>query len=89
MCAQFTIQIIFSGCAGGFPILIAGRYAEDFGLVLEECNPYKGKDGKCSTKPTCERHYTIQSSFVGGYYGGSVNVSFQTSFILMCVEQYH
>ena len=31
------------GCDGGFPYLIAGKYAEDFGAVPEYCNPYKGK----------------------------------------------
>lgn len=27
------------GCSGGFPYLV-GKYAEDFGLVHENCNPY-------------------------------------------------
>ena len=30
------------GCDGGFPYLISGKYAEDFGLVEESCNPYTG-----------------------------------------------
>jgi cathepsin C len=27
------------GCEGGFPYLI-GKYAEDFGIVEDSCNPY-------------------------------------------------
>jgi len=59
------------GCAGGFPYLISGKYAEDYGLVLEDCNPYKGSDGKCQTKTTCPRHYFTNYKYVGGYYGAS------------------
>ena len=40
------------GCEGGFPYLVAGRYSKDYGVVAEDCNPYLGKDGTCSTK-TC------------------------------------
>ena len=40
------------GCEGGFPYLVAGRFAKDYGVVAEDCNPYVGKDGACSTK-TC------------------------------------
>jgi len=57
------------GCDGGFPYLVAGRYGKDFGVVEENCNPYIGKDGSCSTKK-CTRHYTSRYSYVGGYYGG-------------------
>ena len=38
------------GCEGGVPYLVAGRYAKDYGVVEEGCNPYEGKDGACSTK---------------------------------------
>ena len=37
---------VIVGCEGGFAYLIAGKYAEDFGVVEESCNPYTGKDGK-------------------------------------------
>ncbi|CAL1544786.1 unnamed protein product [Lymnaea stagnalis] len=57
------------GCSGGFPYLISGKYAEDYGLVLEGCNPYKGVDGKCQTDPKCPRHYFTNYKYVGGYYG--------------------
>ncbi|XP_064632562.1 dipeptidyl peptidase 1-like isoform X2 [Lineus longissimus] len=76
-----TVQVTFStqdivecspysqGCAGGFPYLIGGKYAEDFGLVEEKCNPYTGKDGACSTDKKCKRHYSTNYRYVGGYYG--------------------
>jgi len=57
------------GCEGGFPYLVAGRYAKDYGVVEELCNPYQGKDGACSTKQ-CLKHYVSSYSYVGGYYGG-------------------
>uniref|UniRef100_A0A0B6ZA32 Dipeptidyl peptidase 1 n=1 Tax=Arion vulgaris TaxID=1028688 RepID=A0A0B6ZA32_9EUPU len=59
------------GCEGGFPYLIGGKYAEDYGLVLEDCNPYKGIDGKCQTNPACVRHYFTNYQYVGGYYGAT------------------
>ncbi|CAG5126919.1 unnamed protein product [Candidula unifasciata] len=59
------------GCAGGFPYLISGKYAEDYGLVLEECNSYKGIDGICTTNSTCPRHYFTNYKYVGGYYGAT------------------
>lgn len=76
-----TVQTIFStqdivecseysqGCDGGFPYLIGGKYAEDYGLVEESCNPYTGKDGACSTKKACDRSYSTRYQYVGGFYG--------------------
>ena len=63
-------NLLLLGCDGGFPYLVAGKYAEDYGLVLEKCNPYKGKDGKCQTQQNCERHYFTGYSYIGGFYGG-------------------
>ncbi|KAH3818718.1 dipeptidyl peptidase 1-like isoform X2 [Dreissena polymorpha] len=63
-CSQYS-----QGCEGGFPYLISGKYAEDFGLVLEECNPYKGSDGSCSTLQSCPRVYSTRYEYVGGFYG--------------------
>ena len=57
------------GCDGGFPYLISGKYAEDFGLVEESCNPYKGVDRECSTEKKCERKYSTKYHYVGGFYG--------------------
>lgn len=31
-CSQYS-----QGCDGGFPYLVSGKYAEDFGLVEESC----------------------------------------------------
>ncbi|XP_071084168.1 dipeptidyl peptidase 1-like [Haliotis cracherodii] len=63
-CSEYS-----QGCEGGFPYLIGGKYAEDFGLVEEACNPYKGKDGSCSTVASCGRRYSTRYEYIGGYYG--------------------
>ena len=60
------------GCEGGFPYLIGGKYAEDFGLVQEVCNPYKGVDHSCSTIATCPRQYSTKYEYIGGFYGAYV-----------------
>jgi cathepsin C len=57
------------GCDGGFPYLIAGKYAEDFGVVAESCNPYTGNDGTCHTDQTCSRQYATHYKYIGGFYG--------------------
>mgnify|MGYP000642681493 CR=1 FL=1 len=43
-CAEYA-----QGCDGGFPYLIAGKFAQDFGVLADSCYPYKGVGGKCST----------------------------------------
>ncbi|RUS75039.1 hypothetical protein EGW08_017220 [Elysia chlorotica] len=63
------------GGGGGLPYLIGGKYAEDFGLVDEKCNLYKGFDGKCSTDKSCSRYYMTDYKYVGGYYGGCNEVA--------------
>ncbi|GFO42825.1 dipeptidyl peptidase 1 [Plakobranchus ocellatus] len=82
------------GCEGGFPYLVAGKYAEDYGLVLEKCNPYKGMDGTCHTDPGCERHYFTNYAYIGGYYGGCNEVLMQQAIYLrgpiaVSFEVYH
>ncbi|MCL4151157.1 UNVERIFIED_CONTAM: hypothetical protein GTU68_042760, partial [Idotea baltica] len=64
-------SILSQGCIGGFNYLIAGRYAQDQGVVAEECNPYQGVDifGGCGTDTSCSRTYVSEYSYVGGYYG--------------------
>jgi len=57
------------GCDGGFPYLISGKYSEDFGIVDESCNPYTGRDGSCTTNSTCQRSYSTNYHYVGGFYG--------------------
>ena len=42
------------------------RYAQDVGVVLEQCSPYEGKDDVCRTKTQCARHYTAYYRYVGG-----------------------
>uniref|UniRef100_A0A8C6FKF4 Dipeptidyl peptidase 1 n=1 Tax=Moschus moschiferus TaxID=68415 RepID=A0A8C6FKF4_MOSMO len=58
------------GCEGGFPYLIAGKYAQDFGLVEEDCFPYTGTDSPCRLKEGCFRYYSSEYHYVGGFYGG-------------------
>ena len=57
------------GCDGGFPYLIAGKYAEDYGVVEEECFPYLGRDSACLTNQNCIRYYSTKYYYVGGFYG--------------------
>lgn len=64
-CSQYA-----QGCAGGFPYLIAGKYAQDFGLVEEACFPYTGTDSPCTVKEGCFRYYSSEYHYVGGFYGG-------------------
>uniref|UniRef100_UPI00398E39E4 dipeptidyl peptidase 1 n=1 Tax=Pristiophorus japonicus TaxID=55135 RepID=UPI00398E39E4 len=63
-CSQYS-----QGCDGGFPYLIAGKYAQDFGLVEEGCFPYVGTDTPCTIKKSCYRYYASQYYYVGGFYG--------------------
>ncbi|XP_067890076.1 dipeptidyl peptidase 1 [Heterodontus francisci] len=63
-CSQYS-----QGCDGGFPYLIAGKYAQDFGLVEEHCFPYIGQDTPCTIKKSCYRYYTSEYYYVGGFYG--------------------
>ncbi|KAH6923823.1 hypothetical protein HPB50_007769 [Hyalomma asiaticum] len=58
-------------CSGGFAYLIGGKYAQDYGVVDEHCNPYTGRDGPCKTSPNCTRHYVAKYRYCGGYYGAS------------------
>ncbi|XP_021941871.1 dipeptidyl peptidase 1-like [Zootermopsis nevadensis] len=62
-CSQLS-----QGCDGGFPYLVAGKYAKEFGAVEEKCNPYVGGGGSCTGR-TCLKHYTASYGYVGGYYG--------------------
>lgn len=62
-CSQLS-----QGCDGGFPFLVAGKYAMEFGAVEEKCNPYVGGGGACTGR-TCLKHYTASYGYVGGYYG--------------------
>ncbi|KAF8793380.1 Dipeptidyl peptidase 1 like protein [Argiope bruennichi] len=73
---QFSPQDVVScskysqGCEGGFPYAIAGKYAQDFGVLPEECYPYEGSDGSCAPKKDCKRFYVAEYNYVGGLFGG-------------------
>ncbi|XP_018408749.1 PREDICTED: dipeptidyl peptidase 1 [Nanorana parkeri] len=58
------------GCDGGFPYLIAGKYAQDFGIVEEADFPYTAGDTPCTLKGDSYRYYTAEYHYVGGFYGG-------------------
>ena len=77
MTPVFSTQDIVScseyaqGCDGGFPYLIAGKYAEDFGIVEESCFPYQGSDKVSCTRERsgCKRYHATDYYYIGGYYG--------------------
>ncbi|KAF0306549.1 Dipeptidyl peptidase 1 [Amphibalanus amphitrite] len=61
-CSEYS-----QGCDGGFPYLIAGKYAKDFGVVAESCNEYQAVDtATCGTDSSCGRTYTATYQYVGG-----------------------
>ncbi|XP_032075357.1 dipeptidyl peptidase 1 [Thamnophis elegans] len=64
-CSEYS-----QGCDGGFPYLIAGKYLQDFGVVEEDCFPYKGMDSPCTPVNDCYHYYTSNYYYVGGFYGG-------------------
>ncbi|VDL97390.1 unnamed protein product [Schistocephalus solidus] len=57
------------GCEGGFPYLIAGKYASDFGFTTEDEVPYRQAQEKCRTPTNASRHFSADYHYVGGYYG--------------------
>lgn len=61
-CSEYS-----QGCDGGFAYLIS-KYAEDFGLVQEQCFPYMGHDAPCQEKK-CVRQFGTGYHYVGGFYG--------------------
>ena len=70
-CSQYS-----QGCEGGFPYLVAGKYAQDFGVIADECYPYVGENQEECFAPEnnstkCkQRTYTYDYHYIGGYYGG-------------------
>jgi len=57
------------GCDGGFPYLIAGKFAQDYGVILEQDMPYLGHDQTCP-KVYVPQVYVSDYGYVGGFYGG-------------------
>ncbi|XP_035660430.1 dipeptidyl peptidase 1-like [Branchiostoma floridae] len=63
-CSEYS-----QGCLGGFPYLTA-KYAQDFGMVEERCDPYHGYPTPCKQYPSdCRRYYAEDYHYIGGYYG--------------------
>lgn len=59
------------GIKGGLNYL-ASKYAEDFGLVEENCFPYSGVTQPCSDeKSNCHRYYATEHKYIGGHYGAT------------------
>ena len=69
------------GCEGGFPYLIAGKYAEDFGVVEEECYPYRAHDSTCQENENCLRYHSTNYYYVGGYYGACSEEAMQVELV--------
>ena len=81
------------GCEGGFPYLIAGKYAEDFGVVEEACNQYTAHDSACREEPNCLRYHSTNYYYVGGYYGACSEEAMQLELVQngpmsVCFEVY-
>lgn len=57
------------GCIGGFAYETAGKYAMDFGVVEESCAPYNPADRTCPDTTGCQRWYSSDYGYIGGYYG--------------------
>lgn len=60
------------GCHGGDAYLV-GKYAQDFGVIPEECDPYIGQDSQCIHKCPFDdqRQFVSHYTYVGGYYGNT------------------
>ncbi|KAG2379199.1 hypothetical protein C9374_007338 [Naegleria lovaniensis] len=59
------------GCDGGFMYLVS-KYAEDYGLTLESCDPYLGQDGTCRNYcPSIKRDFGTNYAYCGGFYGAT------------------
>lgn len=72
---QFSLNCNFltEGCDGGWSMFV-GFFAESFGLVSEECAPYKAStsNNSCSDHSSCEIIAKVKrASPVGNFYGAS------------------
>lgn len=59
------------GCEGGYPFLV-GKFAQEFGIMEEQCFPYKAADLECSH--ACKggkRYFAKNYRYLGGYYGSA------------------
>lgn len=97
-CSEYS-----QGCEGGFPFLIAGKYAMDFGMVDEACFPYQASDAPpCAARCANPTRYRSSDYFyIGGYYGattaelmmaeifqhGPISVSFEVRGATRCASR--
>jgi len=49
--------------------MIAGKFAQDFGVILEQDMPYLGHDQSCPKSYPPQVH-VYDYGYVGGFYGG-------------------
>lgn len=64
-CSEYS-----QGCDGGFPYLVAGKYAQDFGVIEEKDYPYVGNTTKCQRPNNVTKTYVSNYGYIGGFYGG-------------------
>ncbi|KAL9649909.1 hypothetical protein ABK040_011382 [Willaertia magna] len=65
------------GCEGGFQYLVS-KYSQDFGLALEQCDPYKGRDQHVCTNicpANTKRMFVSDYYYVGGFYGATTELN--------------
>ncbi len=50
---------------------MVSKYANDFGVVTEDCLPYEAYSNKCKPKSCFDQRTYVKSSYgyIGGYYG--------------------
>jgi cathepsin C len=67
-CSEYS-----QGCGGGFPYLVGGKYAQDFGVVEESCFPYIASGSTpCSARCSPVKRYGSSAyEYVGGFYGAA------------------
>ncbi|XP_066917650.1 dipeptidyl peptidase 1-like isoform X1 [Clytia hemisphaerica] len=59
------------GCDGGMGYLIAGKFAQDYGVVMESDYPYTGEQTTCENwNIGSDRIHVSDYGYVGGFYGG-------------------
>lgn len=60
------------GCSGGWVVLTGGKYGQDFGMVEDSCRSYKPFDRTCTDTSECQRWYTSEYEYLGGFYGATI-----------------
>jgi len=62
------------GCDGGYPYLVE-KFASEYDLVPETCNPYKGETtgncARCNVEKLDKTYGVSDYHFIGGAYGKS------------------